>query len=165
MISVRQACQGLAEGDEPASAAVGTSHDTGGLLTQHEPLAEGCDENREKGEGDVLSKGAARMNLEEMGIEQGVEDGGIGADGGGGSCDVKMAERGNKVERCRNGKESRRGGGSARGGDGDKGTEKGAEKEGAEEGRGVDEDGQEGGVPLSIACSQNGKTVAVAVSG
>lgn len=146
MISVRKACQGLAEGDEPASAALGAPHYTV--------------------EGDVLSRGAARMNLEEMGKELGMEDGRIRANGGGGSCDVEKSERWNNVEeRCGNEKEFRRGDGSARDGDGERGTEKGEEGEGAAEGRGVDEDGQEGGVPLSIACSENGKTVAVAVSG
>lgn len=59
MISVRKACQGLAEGDEPASAALGAPHYTV--------------------EGDVLSRGAARMNLEEMGKELGMEDGRIRA--------------------------------------------------------------------------------------
>lgn len=145
MVSVREACQGLADGDDtPAESGRAQQLDTEG---------EKCAQAEQQEQAEVPSEGVAGMALVE---EQGT--GRVDSAGGGAGVPA-LADREEKEAGTP---------GEALGG-----VETGLEVEGVEGGDGgavagqgaVDEDDRSGGVPLSISCSEDGKTVAVVVSG
>lgn len=137
MISVRQACQHLADGD--ASAAVAET-------LPEEGVAE-IDLAADTPEGGGNGKA---VNADGAGGDDTLvnADGGDG-DGVGGDADVEVEA-----------------GGSKGGSNGGEVGGHGKDADGDGEGEGVEEGGGGGdGVPISVSCSEDGKTVAVVVSG
>lgn len=156
IISVRQACQELADGD-------GDNDHKGEEEEEEEKEEEEKGLRVEGGEGNP-SEGVAQMNLEEASIS----GEGTGVSKG---AEADSAKRGEVVETvvekgCTS--KSSDGGENADGSSVEGGGEGGGEDEeggGISDGGGGGGGGSGGGVPLSVSCSEDGKTVAVVVSG
>lgn len=135
MISVRQACQDLADGDgdvDASEAATGDAHRAADEDVPLERVAE-MDVSADTTDGSGgREKGGA--------VDGGAEGGFVPADEEGEEAGVGGVE--GKVKGDRSG-----------------------EGNGGDVGGGGEEDGGGGGVPLSVCCSEDGRTVAVVVSG